>query len=126
MLITVTRTNKTGDGVFGNLQIDTDPFKCVTMERLTTLTAVGTYDLFFMWSEHFQQIMPHVIVPGRTAIEIHWANYPSQLDGCTALGTQTDLQTDSIEESKDAWVKFVQAISDQPAIKIKYVNDYGA
>jgi hypothetical protein len=125
MLVTVTRTHKTSDGSFGNLQIDTDPFKCVTLEKSSTLIPVGVYDLLFMWSNHFQQIMPHVIVPGRTAIEIHWANYPTQLDGCTALGTQTDLQSDMIEESKDAWIGFVQAITDQPAIKIKYVEDYG-
>jgi len=124
MLITVTRTNKTADGVFGNLHIDNDPFKCVTLERLAMIIPVGVYDLLFMWSVHFQQIMPHVIVPGRTAIEVHWANYPTQLDGCTALGTQLDLQDDMIEESKDAWVGFVQAITDQPAIKIKYTEDY--
>lgn len=132
MLITVTRTNKTPDGIFGNLQIDVDPFKCVTCENLADAIPVGIYDLLFMWSEHFQQLMPHVIVPAipaanlpkRVAIEVHWANYPNQLEGCIALGDKTNLEADSIDNSKVTWVHFVQAISDQPAIKLKVVEDY--
>ena len=134
MMITVVRTNKTTDGCFGNLMIDIDPFKCVTLENLLTLIPAGVvYDVLFMWSNDFQQIMPHVIVPGRTAIEIHWANYvidPQnakhiELKGCTALGTTTELAADCIDESKDAWIRFAQAITDQPSIKIKYVEDFG-
>lgn len=125
MLITVTRTSKTVDGIFGNLSVDVDPFKCVTLEKMATAIPAGTYDLLFMWSEHFQQIMPHVIVPGRVAIEVHWANYPVQLDGCLALGTATELSADCIDQSKVAWIGFAKTITDQPAVKIKYVEDYG-
>ena len=133
MLITVTRTNKTKDGVFGNLAIDIDPFKCVTEENLADVIPAGTYDLLFMWSDHFQQIMPHVIVPAipsanlpkRIAIEVHWANYPIQLEGCLALGTEAELANDCIDQSKIAWIDFAKAITDQPSIKIKYVEDFG-
>jgi Family of unknown function (DUF5675) len=140
MLITITRTNKIsnptyGDGAFGNLAIDTDPFKCVTLENADTLIpANAIYDVLFMWSDNFQQIMPHIIVPGRTAVEIHWANWvkdPTQpvgkqqlLDGCTSLGQQADFGADAIWNSKAAWIQFCQAITDQPSIKIKYVEDY--
>ena len=124
MLITVQRTNKTNDGIFGNLMIDINPFKCVTEENLLKIIPAGIYDLLFMWSDHFQQIMPHVIVSGRIAIEVHWANYPMQLEGCLALGTTEDLAGDAINESKVAWLQFVVAITDQPSIKIKYVDDF--
>ena len=133
MLITVTRTNKTFDSCFGNLVIDTNSFKCVTLENVLTLISANiVYDILFMWSNDFQQIMPHIIVPGRTAIEIHWANYvidPKdkthiELKGCTALGTAAELSADCIDQSKIAWVEFVKAITDQPSIKIKYVEDY--
>lgn len=70
--------------------------------------------------------MPHVMVPGRTAIEIHWANYPNQLEGCLALGTTEELAADCIEQSKIAWTAFVQQVlTDQPSTVIKYVEDYG-
>lgn len=124
MLITVYRTNKTTDGIFGHLTTDRDPFRCMTLENLTTVIPAGVYDILFMWSEHFQQIMPHVMVPGRTSIEIHWANWPKQLDGCLALGMEKSFSQDMVTQSKDAWIGFVKAISDQPALKIKYVNDY--
>ena len=125
MIITVTRTHKSQDGIFGNLSVDVDPFKCVTLENLGLCIPTGTYDVLFMWSDHFQQIMPHVMVPNRTAIEIHWANFPNQLEGCLALGTQDDFAHDAIMQSKDMWIEFVKTISDQPSIKIKYVEDYG-
>lgn len=125
MIVTVTRTSKSKDGIFGNLAVDIDPFKCVTLENLAMAITPGTYDLTFMWSEHFQQIMPHIIVPGRVAIEVHWANYPVQLEGCVATGTAVELEPDCIDQSKIAWVGFVKTISDQPAIKFKVVEDYG-
>lgn len=142
MLITVTRTSKTIDSYFGNLMIDTNPFKCVTLENVATLIPSNiVFDVLFMWSNHFQQIMPHIIVPAipsanlpkRIAIEIHWANVvknpdptkPDELDGCTALGTTTELSADCIDQSKIAWIEFVQVITDQPSIKIIYKEDYG-
>lgn len=125
MLITVTRTNKTQDGIFGNLSADASSFKCLTEENLVLAIPPGIYDVLFMWSNNFQQIMPHVIVPNRTAIEIHWANWPKQLEGCLALGTQEELDQDMIEQSKIAWTAFVQQVlTDQPSVKIKYIEDY--
>lgn len=133
MLITVTRTYKDDDGLYGLLSIDMDVFKCATLERLSKCIPVGTYDLLFMWSDHFQQIMPHIIVPAipeanlpkRIAIEVHWANYSAQLDGCLALGTDGDKKDDMITDSKKAFAGFAQAITDRYAMKIKFVEDFG-
>lgn len=125
MLITVTRTNKTKDGIFGNLSADMSPFKCITEENLSLSILPGIYDVQFMWSNKFGQIMPHVIVPNRVAVEIHWANWPNQEEGCLALGTEADMKEDMITQSKAAWISFVQQVlTDQPSIKIKYVEDY--
>ena len=124
MLVTTTRTNKTSDGIFGNLLIDNSPFKCLTLERLGMEIPIGIYDIQFMWSNHFQQIMPQIIVPGRVAIEQHWANYPIQLDGCQALGTQAEISADCLDESKVAWTAYIQVILNQPALKLKVVEDY--
>jgi hypothetical protein len=124
MLITVTRTDKTNDGIYGNLIIDVSPFKCVTLENRMLAIPTGTYPLTFMWSDHFQQIMPHVGVPNRSAIEVHWANWPEQLEGCLALGTDADIKGDMITQSKSSWINFVTVIGDQPALMIKYVEDF--
>lgn len=124
MIITVTRTNKTSDGIFGNLSIDSTYFKCVVMENLSKQIPAGTYPIKWMWSDHFQQIMPQIIVPGRIAIEQHWANRPNQLEGCQALGTETELSEDFISESKIAWVGYIKSILNQPNLMIKIVEDF--
>lgn len=125
MITTLTRTQKSQDGIFGTLVIDTSSYRCVTEENLTLCIPAGTYQILFMFSEDFQQIMPHVIVPGRTAIEMHWANWPKQLKGCVALGTEEDFADDMVTESKNAWIGYVKAITDQPALTLKIVEDYG-
>ena len=125
MLITVNRTDKTSDGLFGYLEIDTNPFRCVTMEISALCIPVGAYPIQWMWSDHFQQIMPQIMVPGRTAIELHWSNRPSQLEGCIALGTSKELGGDCIDESKIAWVGFIKAILNQPNLTLKVSEDYG-
>lgn len=124
MIITTVRNYKTIDGIFGILSIDTSAFKCAVAENLLKVIPPGAYDVLFMWSEHFQQIMPHIIVPGRTAIEIHWANWPIQLEGCLALGQDDDKGDDMVTSSKNTWISFVKAISDQPSLKIKITEDY--
>lgn len=124
MVITVTRTNKTSDGIFGTLETDTH-FKCVTLENEKLAIPVGIYEGLYRWSPDFQQIMPHILVPGRTDIMAHWANWPRQLLGCIALGTEIDFKNDMIVGSKVAWTNFAMAITDQPSLVWKIVEDYG-
>lgn len=129
MIITTTRTYKDlnillGNGIFGNLSIDSSPFKCLTLERDGVEIPVGTYPIQWMRSAHFDQIMPHVIVPGRFAIEQHWANWPKQLDGCQALGFAEDLKGDMLIESKRAWNAYIDVILNQPSLMLRIVEDY--
>jgi hypothetical protein len=126
MVITVTRTSKSSDGIFGNLSIDTSSFKCITLENLVLEIPVGIYSVLYRWSHDFSQIMPHIIVPGRTAIMFHWANWPRQLLGCIALGTQESFSDDMITETKIAFIGFAQAITDQPNITLRVREDYGS
>jgi len=125
MLITVTRTHKSDDGIFGTLALDLNPFKCVTLENLQLAIPPGSYPGRFRWSHDFGQIMPHILVPNRTAIMAHWANWPKQLLGCIALGTADDFADDMVTESKDAWTAFAMAITDAESIVWKIMEDYG-
>lgn len=52
-------------------------------------------------SAHFGMIVPGIDVPNRTDIEIHPANYPSQLLGCIAVGESID--GDALGNSKSAF-----------------------
>ena len=130
MLITVTRTSKTQDGIYGNLIIDGNPFKCVTMENLNKEILAGVYNMDFTFSPHFNRIMPHLIVPDRdtlaggdAGIRIHWANFPAQLEGCIAVGTTLD--GDSIDESLIPFNQLYAIIQGQQGLKIKVQEDYG-
>lgn len=131
MLITVTRTNKVpnanlGIGLFGNLMIDCDPFKCLTLEREGVEIPPGVYPIQWVRSPHFAQIMPHIIVPNRIMILQHWANWPNQLEGCQALGTSEELDKDQLDGSKDAWGAYVDIILNQPNLTLKITEDYGS
>ena len=129
MILTVQRTNKSADGIFGNLSIDTSTFKCVTLENLDKEIPTGVYDVNFTFSPHFNRVMPHIIVPVRDAlasgdagIRIHWANFPTQLEGCIAVGTAVD--GDSIDESLIPFNQLYAIIQGQEGLKIKIQEDY--
>lgn len=130
MLITVTRTSKSKDGIFGNLILDGNSFKCVTLENLDKEIPAGVYDVNFTFSPHFNRIMPHIVVPSRDSlaggdagIRIHWANFPAQLEGCVAVGTSVD--GDSIDESLIPFNQLYAIIQGQEGLKIKVQEDYG-
>ena len=129
MLLIIARTSKTKDGIFGNLCIDGNPFKCVTMENLNKEINPGVYELNFTYSPHFNRIMPHLIVPdhdlsagGDAGIRIHWANFPAQLEGCIAVGTK--LEGDSIDESLVPFNQLYAIINGQTPITVKVMEDY--
>lgn len=129
MIITVTRTDKVpndtlGNGLFGHLGIDSHPFKCLTLEREGVEIPPGTYSIQWVRSPHFNQIMPHILVPGRVMVLQHWANWPNQLEGCQALGFEQDLKQDMLQESHDAWSAYIDVILNQPSLILKVVEDY--
>lgn len=62
----------------------------------------GKYEVRLEMSPHFGYPTPHLQdVPGRSYIEIHIGNYPSQTHGCILVGQTTD--TDFIGMSKAAF-----------------------
>lgn len=130
MLITVKRKSKTEDGIFGELSLDWNSFRCVTLENLVHSIPAGLYDLNFTYSPHFNRVMPHIVVPSRDAlaggdagIRLHWANFPAQLDGCIAVGTAVD--GDSIDESLIPFNKLYAILNMQAGLQIE-VKDIGA
>lgn len=63
----------------------------------------GVYRLAFLYSPHFNRDILHVLnVPGRDAIEIHPANYISELRGCCSLGSRSITDPGHLIDSKKA------------------------
>lgn len=123
MEIIVQRKSKSKDGIFGVLTLDWNPFTCVTLENLEKAIPSGIYDLDFNYSPHFNRIMPHIRVPVRDAsaggdagIRIHWANFPTQLEGCIAVGTSVD--GDSIDESLLPFNRLYSILNQQHGIRV--------
>lgn len=120
MIMTVQRKSKTADGIFGQLSLDWNSFTCVTCENLKDAIPEGLYPVEFTYSPAFNRMMPLIDVPNRTGIRIHWANFPSQLLGCIAVGTNVD--GDSIDESLIPFNQLYNILKLQAGIKIQ-VND---
>ncbi len=71
-----------------------------------TCIPVGTYDVQRLWSNHWNQMMPHVVgVPGRSEVEIHVANFPHDILGCIGIGMKRISDT-QIAESREAFEEF--------------------
>jgi hypothetical protein len=94
----------TADALFGDMVFDSQHIGA-TMERTAVAIPEGTYSAQKELSPHFGFETPHLTVPGRTYIEIHPANYPSQLEGCIAIGSTID--GDSLDNSDVAFQKMM-------------------
>lgn len=116
MKLNLSRNFLTGDAHFGDLSLDGVP-ECKTMERTSVMIPPGTYSIHMEFSPHFQFITPHLDVPGRTYIEIHPANYPSQLEGCIAVGTKID--GDALDLSRAAFDSLMEKIKDETNLTIE-------
>jgi Family of unknown function (DUF5675) len=107
--------NEDADSVFGQLSID-DVFECLTLERLSKIIPAGTYPIQFYFSPHNQLLVPQILVPNREYIEIHPANYATQLLGCVAPGTVHNQN--AISNSRFAFSQLMAKIRDQSEISI--------
>jgi Family of unknown function (DUF5675) len=100
--VTVTRNPAWSDDTATEGMLDLDGlFQAYTLENTQFLIPEGEYDLVWYPSGRFKTYVPQVMVPDRTNIEIHPANWPEQLDGCTAVGERR--LTDAVEQSEAAF-----------------------
>lgn len=109
--MTVTQDNSS-DVLFHSYTLEPDP-KTPAILGHPSIPA-GTYPVQLTMSPHLQYVTPELYaVPGRTAIRIHIANFPRELEGCTAVGLgQT---TDTVLQSKlafDALMEVLKSATD--------------
>ncbi len=92
MELTLVRTKYTTSGTFGYIVLP-DGTKLYSCERewanngpRNSCIPIGKYKVLWRPSPRFGQAYRLQNVPKRDAILIHAANYPSELQGCIALG----------------------------------------
>jgi hypothetical protein len=108
-VVRVVRNRQTSDATMGSLKVDGYlEFKEVTLERTAVMIPEGQYIAQLELSPHFGFLTPHLSVPGRTYIEQHPANFPSQLEGCQAIGLSVD--GDAIDNSDVAFAAYVKLL----------------
>jgi hypothetical protein len=130
MKITVTRTEKTMDGIKGTLVCG--DLAEVTIENLEHSFPAGTYEMVLDHSPRLGIVTPHILVPerdkaagGDAGIRIHPANYPEQLLGCIAVGDKAE--PDAVDHSKNAFARLMGVLSAVTEImEIEVVEAYQA
>lgn len=124
MEMTLKRETKDQAAINGSLLVD-GKYECAAMERTTVAIPPGKYSVEITFSPHFGKPMPLLDgVPQRTDIRIHPANWPSQLEGCIAVGLSHD--GDDLDNSAAAFnplfAKILAAITRQESVTIEVVD----
>ena len=128
----------------GMLDID-GVFYCYTLERQLFKDGMvkpyaipeGRYQVLLLDSPHFQMVVPHLQnVEGFDEIEIHPANFPSDLKGCTGVGSahyenyidpRTGIKGGAVFGSRICFAALMQKLKeDFGAIWITYANEEAA
>ncbi len=94
-VVTIQRTGEEDAGMWGKLSCKEAGLTLLTLERpwldnenKVSCIPAGTYNVRATQSARFGRLMYLVeAVPERSGIRIHPANFPSELQGCIALGT---------------------------------------
>lgn len=120
----------TDQSTIGKLDLD-GVFVCNTLERVADGKNVpnqsaineGTYPMSERYSPHFgRNVIGLSDVPGRSDIEIHVANKPSQLLGCIALGMSVGPDPDFIGNSVVALGKVMTIFREPATIQIESIH----
>jgi len=107
LTLLVQRTTQTVDAFFGRITVSGE-FIGYSMERVAVAIPLGIYTARLRDSAHFGFRVPGIDVPNRTNIEIHPANYPSQLEGCIAIGSVVD--NDALDNSRAAFERMMAVL----------------
>jgi hypothetical protein len=107
MHLNLERHQPIADALPGELFIETT-HAVWTLENYADRIPAGTYRVLLYESPHFGREVPLIDVPGRDYIEIHFANWASQLKGCIAVGEE--LEEDTLFHSVNAFNKIFPAI----------------
>jgi len=124
MRLTLRREQKDQNAIIGTLLVD-GVRECVTMERTSVAIPVGQFRVEITFSPHFGKPMPLIDgVPQRTNIRIHPANWPTQLEGCIAVGQSHDVDDldNSVAAFNPLFAKILAAITAGQLVTIDVID----
>jgi len=116
LVVTRNPSRETTDAHFGEMKYDGE-FIGYTMERTAVCIPVGTYRGYKRDSAHFGMRVVGIDVPGRTNIECHPANTPSQLMGCIAVGSTID--NDALDNSIAAFDRMMAVVPESFTVTVR-------
>ena len=108
---------QTTDAMFGRMTID-GGFVCFTMERTAVSIPEGSYRGYKRDSSHFGRRVVGIDVPSRTDIECHVANYPSELEGCIAVGEK--VGNDCLDSSESAFERMMRGLPETFTVVVSH------
>ena len=129
LAITLTRTHKTGNAVYGKMIIPyrDETYATQTLENADYLIPAGEYRVEMTWSPKFKKLLPQILdVPERDGIRIHMGTQPEHSTGCVLVNHMTMMVLKGLITATEKRNSFNQNPEDNEEITICIVDDYGA
>ena len=127
--ISLTRTHKTGNAVYGTMIIPyrDEPYATQALENADYLIPAGEYRVEMTWSSKFKKLLPQILdVPERECIRIHMGTKPEHSTGCVLVNHMTMMVLKGLITATEKRNSFNQNPEDNEEISICIVDDYGA
>ena len=129
LTITLTRTHKTGNAVYGKMIIPyrDETYTTQALENADYLIPAGEYRVEMTWSPKFKKLLPQILdVPERDGIRIHMGTQPEHSTGCVLVNHMTMMVLKGLITATEKRNSFNQNPEDNEEITICIVDDYGA
>lgn len=100
------------------------PHAAASLQKPCAIPA-GMYKIAFAFSPRFNTVTPRVLaVPGFTAIEIHWGNFPRDTHGCLLVGQTRapDFLGNSREAFHALMARLAPASAAGESVTIEYLD----
>ena len=127
--ISLTRTHKTGNAVYGTMIIPyrEAPYATQALENADYLIPAGEYRVEMTWSPKYKKLLPQILdVPERDGIRIHMGTKPEHSTGCVLVNHMTMMVLKGLITATEKRNSFNQNPEDNEEISICIVDDYGA
>ena len=120
--ITLTRTHKTGNAVYGKMIIPyrDETYTTQALENADYLIPAGEYRVEMTWSPKFKKLLPQILdVPERDGIRIHMGTQPEHSTGCVLVNHMTMMVLKGLITATEKRNSFNQNPEDNEQVFIK-------
>ncbi len=122
LTITLTRTHKTGNAVYGKMIIPyrDETYTTQALENADYLIPAGEYRVEMTWSPKFKKLLPQILdVPERDGIRIHMGTQPEHSTGCVLVNHMTMMVLKGLITATEKRNSFNQNPEDNEQVFIK-------